>query len=72
MDGWKERIGDTAEQSQQAQFQLAQERRTLQDHQAETQEAQEKLPPEPPLDAVALTQRQDALRALRGGGWKRV
>ena len=66
VDGWKERIGDTAEQSQQAQFQLVQERRTLQDHQEERQEAREKLPTEPPLDAVALTQRQDALRAARG------
>ena len=66
MDGWKERIGDTAEPSQQAQFQLVQERRTLQDHQEERQEAREKLPTEPPLDAVALTQRQDALRAARG------
>ena len=66
VDGWKERIDETAEHAQQVQFQLAQERRTLQDHQAETQEAREKLPPEPPLDAAALAQRQDALRAARG------
>ena len=66
VSGWKERLDETAEQSQHTQSQLAQERRTLQDRQAETQEAREKLPPEPPLNAAALTQRQDALRAARG------
>ena len=67
VDGWKERIDETAEHAQQTQFQLAQERRTLQDHQAETQEARDKLPTEsPPLDAAALAERQDALRAARG------
>ena len=66
VDGWKERITEAAEHAQQTQFQLVQERRTLQDHQAETQEAREKLPQEPPLNAAALTQRQDALRTSRG------
>ena len=66
VDGWKERITETGELVQRAQFQLAQERRTLQDHQAETKEAREKLPPEPPLNSSALTQRQDALRVARG------
>ena len=66
VDGWKERITDATEHAQQAQFQLAQERRTLQDHQAETQEAREKLPPEPPLNSSALAQRQNALRTARG------
>ena len=66
VDGWKERLTEATEQAQQTQFQLAQERRTLQDQQAETREAREKLPPEPRLDAAALAQRQDALRAARG------
>ncbi len=66
VDGWKERITETGEHAQQAQFQLSQERRTLQDHQAETQEARDKLPPQPPLDAAVLMERQDALRAARG------
>ena len=67
VDLWKQEIADSQERARQAQFQLAQERRTLQDHQAETQEAREKLPTEPPpLNAAALTERQDALRAARG------
>ena len=67
VDGWKERITGTGERVQQAQFQLAQERRTLQDHQAETQETREKLPPQPPpFNAAALTERQEALRVARG------
>ena len=66
VDGWKERTAETGEHARQAQFQLAQEQRTLQDHKAETQEARDKLPPEPPLKAAALTERQDALRAARG------
>ena len=66
VDGWKERLTETSEHAQQSEFQLTQERRTLQDHQAETQEARDKLPPEPPLSAAALAQRQDALRAARG------
>ena len=66
VDGWKDRLTETGELVQRAQFQLAQERRTLQDHQAETQEAREKLPPEPPLRADALTRQQDTLRTARG------
>ena len=67
VDGWKERITETGEHAQQAQFRLVQGRRTLQDHQTETQEARDKLPPEPPpLDSAALTERQDTLRAARG------
>ena len=66
VDSWRERIAEAAERTQQAQFQLTQERRTLQDHRAETQEAREKLPPQPTLDAAALLERQDALRAARG------
>ena len=67
VDLWKQEIADSQERARQAQFQLAQERRTLQDHQAETQEAREKLPTEPPpLNAAALTERQDALRTARG------
>ena len=67
VDGWKEHITESGARAQQAQFQLAQERRTLQDHQAETQEAREKLPTDPPpMNAAALTERQDALRTARG------
>ena len=66
VDVWKERITETGERLQRAQFQLAQERRALQDHQSETQEAIDKLPPEPPLNAAALAQRQNALRTARG------
>ena len=67
VDGWKERVTETGERVQKAQFQLVQERRTLQDHGAETQEARDKLPPQPPpFNAAALTQRQEALRVARG------
>ena len=46
---------------------MAQERRTLQDHRAENQEARAKLPQgPPPFNAAALTERQEALRASRG------
>ena len=67
VDGWKERITGTGERAQQAQFQLVQAQRTLQGQQEETQEAEQKLPPElPPLDAAALMKWQDALRTARG------
>ena len=67
VDGWKEWVTETGERVQKAQFQLVQERRTLQDHWAETQEAREKLPPQsPPFNAAALTERQEALRVARG------
>ena len=39
VDLWKQEIADGQERARQAQFQLAQEQRTLQDHQAETQDA---------------------------------
>ena len=65
VDSWKGRIADTADQARQAQFQLVQERRTLLDHRAATQEAREKLPPQPPLDAAELSEQQDALRTAR-------
>ncbi len=66
VNGWKERISETGERAQRTELQLTQERRTLQDNQAETQEARDKLPPEPTMDAAALAQRQDSLRAARG------
>ena len=67
VDSWKERITEAGDRARQAQFQLAQERRTLLDNQAATQEAREKLPLEPPpLDASGLSERQDALRVARG------
>ena len=67
LECWKQRTTESSERAKQAQFQLDQERRTLLDHESETQEAHEKLPSEPPpLDAAALTERQDGLRAARG------
>ena len=67
VDLWKRTISEGYERAQQAQFQLAQEQRMLQDLQAETQEAREKLPPEPPpVDAATLREQQDALRTARG------
>ncbi len=66
VDVWKERVTEIGERVQQAQFQLAQERRTLQDHRAETQEARDRLPPQPPpFNAAALTERQEALRVAK-------
>ncbi len=66
VDVWKARLGEAGERHQRAQSQLAQERQTVQDRQRETQEAQDKLPPEPSLNAAALTERQNALRSARG------
>ena len=65
VDSWKERTTEADGQARQAEFQLAQERRSLLELQEQTTEAREKLPPEPPLDAAGLSQRQDALRAAR-------
>ena len=67
LERWKQQTTESSERAKQAQFQLDQERRTLLDHESETQEAREKLQSEPPpLDAAALTERQDGLRAARG------
>ena len=67
VDRWRLRIADSDEGARQAQLQLDQERRALQDRQAETREARDKLPPEPPpLDEAALTEGQDTLRTVRG------
>ena len=67
LERWKQQTTESNERAKQAQFQLGQERRTLLDHESETQEAREKLQSEPPpLDATALTERQDGLRAARG------
>ena len=64
---WKQRLSDGLDGSQQAQLRLEQGRVTLEGLQTEAQEALEKLPPEPPqLNAKALAERQDALRACRG------
>ena len=64
---WKQQLSDGLDQSQQAQLRLEQGRVTLEGLQTEAREALEKLPPEPPqLDAKALAERQDALRACRG------
>ena len=67
LERWKQQTTESNERAKQAQFQLDQERRKLLDHESETQEAREKLQSEPPpLDATALTERQDGLRAARG------
>ena len=66
VDTWKERITEVSDRGRQAEFQLAHERRTLADDQAATREARDTLPPEPPLNAAALPERQDALRTARG------
>ena len=67
LERWKQRTTESNERAKQAQFQLDQERRTLLDHESATEEAREKLPSEPPpLDAAALTERQEGLRAARG------
>ena len=64
---WKQQLADGLGRSQEAQLRLEQGRLALETFQAEAREALEKLPPEPPaLDAAALTERQDALRACRG------
>ena len=67
VDRRKQRITESNELARQAQIQLDQERRTLQDLRAETQEARENLPPEPPpLDEAALSEGQINLRSARG------
>lgn len=64
---WKQRVAESDARARQAQSQLTQEQRALQDRQDETREAQEKLPADPPpMDAPALAERQDALRSARG------
>ena len=64
---WKQQLSDGLDGSQQTQLRLEQSRLALEGFQTEAREALEKLPPKPPpLDAKALTERQDALRACRG------
>ncbi len=65
VDSWKERTSEADSRARQTEFQLAQERRSLLEHQEQTREAREKLPPQPPLDAAGLSQRQEALRTAR-------
>ena len=66
VDHWKQQLSESLTGSQRTQLQLEQDRLVLEGFQAEAQEAWAKLPPEPPLDSAALTQRQDILRACRG------
>ena len=66
VDSWKERLTEAEGQARQAEFQLAQERRSLLELREQTTEAREKLPPEPQLDAAGLSLRQEALRTARG------
>ena len=66
VDSWNGRTAETDERTRQSEYQLTQERRRLVDLQSETRESREKLPPDPPLNAAALSDRQDALRAARG------
>ena len=65
VDSWKERISEADSQASLAEFQLAQERRSLLELREQTTEAREKLPAEPPLDAAGLSQRQEMLRTAR-------
>ncbi len=67
VDRWMQRTTDSYECARQAQIQLTQERRALQDRQAETREARENLPPDPPpLDEDALMEGRVKLQATRG------
>ena len=66
VDSWKERISEAGNQARQAEFQLAQERRSLRELQEQTIEARERLPAEPRLDAAGLSLRQEMLRTARG------
>ena len=66
VDRWKQRLSESLGGSQQTKLRLEQDRFALKDLQSEAKEAREKLPQEPPLDADALTERQDALRFARG------
>ena len=67
VDRWKQRLSESLGSSQQTKLRLEQDRFALEDLQSEAKEAREKLPQEPPpLDADALTERQDALRSARG------
>ena len=66
-DRLKQQIAERRERFQQARGVLDQERRVLQSHQAEVQQAREDMPPEPPpLDSATLTERSNTLRAARG------
>ena len=67
VDRWKQRLSESLGGSQQTKLRLEQDRFALKDLQSEAKEAREKLPQgPPPLDADALTERQDALRFARG------
>ncbi len=66
VETWKERMAEAGDNALKAEFQLAQDRRSLLELQEQTAEAREKLPPEPQLDVAALSKRQDALRTARG------
>ena len=66
VDRWKQRLAESLGGSQQTKLRLEQDRFALKDLQSEAKEAREKLPQEPPLDADALTERQDALRFAKG------
>ena len=64
---WAQQMNEYRESSRQARVRLENEKRAQQDLQLELQEARERMPQEPPpLDAAALTERQDALRTARG------
>ena len=66
VETWKEKMAEAGESALKAEFQLAQDRRSLLELQEQTAETREKLPPEPQLDVTALSKRQDALRTARG------
>ncbi len=65
IDTWKGRLAKVDEGVREAQSLLAQENRSLLERQAEAKDERENLPPEPPLNAKGLLERQDALREAR-------
>ena len=66
-DRLKQRMTELRELGQQAKALLDQDKRVLQNHQSEVQEARGQMPPgSPPLAAGQLKERQGALRAAKG------
>ncbi len=66
VDTWKSRFDQAEEINRQMRDRLAQERRSLKDREAETQEAKDTLPDKPPRSEVeGIAERQDAIRVAR-------
>ena len=66
VDTWKSRFEQAEESNRHIQDRLSQERRSLKDREAETQEAKDTLPDKPHRsEAEGLAERQDVIRAAR-------